>query len=153
MYQISKSEYIKSQRRNTSNQNSKYYQITKVFIAQSLLLCYSRNICTSAETKTIFGDVKANLAVTDTTLHEYINALVKLYVIDDLDAWCPAIRSKTVIRASRKRNLIDPSIAAAAMGLAPSYFMKDFKTLGFLFESLCIRDLKVYSSAMDGKTS
>ncbi|MBQ4416208.1 MAG: hypothetical protein II868_00815, partial [Butyrivibrio sp.] len=74
----SKSEYIKSQRRNTSNQNSKYYQITKVFIAQSLLLSYSRNICTSAETKTIFGDVKANLAVTDTTLHEYINALVKL---------------------------------------------------------------------------
>ncbi|MBR0171707.1 MAG: ATP-binding protein [Lachnospiraceae bacterium] len=122
-------------------------------IAQALLRSYSRNICTSAETKTIFGDVKANLAVTDTTLHEYINALVKLYVIDDLDAWCPAIRSKTVIRASRKRNLIDPSIAAAAMGLAPSYFIKDFKTLGFLFESLCIRDLKVYSSAMDGKTS
>ena len=61
-----------------------------------------------------------------------------------------AIRSKTAIRSSKKRNLIDPSIAVAAMGLSPQYFNTDFKTLGFLFESLCIRDLKIYSSAFDG---
>ena len=74
----------------------------------------------------------------------------KLYIIEDIDAWCPAIRSKTAIRSSKKRNLIDPSIAVAAMGLYPQYFNTDFKTLGFLFESLCVRDLKIYSSAFDG---
>ena len=64
---------------------------------------------------------------------------------------CLAIRSKTAIRASVKRNLIDPSLAAAALGITPDYFNTDFKTLGFLFESLVIRDLKVYSSASGGK--
>ena len=122
-------------------------------IAQAILQSYSRNICTLAETKTIVGDVKANFAVSDPTIYDYISALEKLYIIDDIDAWCPAIRSKTVIRASKKRNFIDPSIAVAALGLSPTYFNEDFKTLGFLFESLCIRDLKVYSSAFDGQMS
>lgn len=121
--------------------------------AQALIQSYSRNICTLAETKTIFGDVKANFDVTDMTLYDYLHALEKLYIIDDVDAWCPAIRSKTVIRSSKKRNLIDPSIAVAALGLSPNYFNTDFKTLGFLFESLCIRDLKIYSSALDGDMS
>lgn len=121
--------------------------------AQALLQSYSRNICTLAETKTIFGDVKANFDVTDVTLYDYLHALEKLYIVEDIDAWCPAIRSKTVIRASKKRNLIDPSIAVAALGLSPDYFNTDFKTLGFLFESLCIRDLKIYSSAFDGAMS
>lgn len=75
----------------------------------------------------------------------------ELYIIDDVDAWSPSIRSKTAIRSSKKRNLIDPSIAVAAMGVSPQYFDKDFRTLGFLFESLCIRDLKIYTSAYDGK--
>lgn len=121
--------------------------------AQAILQSYSRNICTLAESKTIIGDVKANYDVSDQTVYDYIYALERLYIIDDVDAWCPAIRSKTVIRASKKRNLIDPSIAVAAMGLSPDYFNTDFKTLGFLFESLCIRDLKIYSSAFDGKMS
>ncbi len=120
---------------------------------QAILQSYSRNICTLAETKTIIGDVKANFDVSDQTIYDYVDALERLYIIDDIDAWCPAIRSKTVIRASKKRNLIDPSIAVAAMGLSPDYFNTDFKTLGFLFESLCIRDLKIYSSAFDGKMS
>ena len=77
----------------------------------------------------------------------------KLYIVDDLDAWCPAIRSKTAIRRGAKRNFVDPSLAAAALGASPEYFAKDFKTLGFLFESLCIRDLKVYSSSMGGNMS
>ena len=87
------------------------------------------------------------------TFNEYIQALEKLYIIEDIDAWCPAIRSKTAIRASKKRNLIDPSVAVAAMGLSPDYFNTDFKTLGFLFESLCLRDLKIYSAALDGSVS
>ncbi|MCR5674276.1 MAG: DUF4143 domain-containing protein, partial [Lachnospiraceae bacterium] len=114
---------------------------------------YSRNLCTFAATKTILSDVKANNTVSDPTLYDYINALTELYIIDDIDAWCPSIRSKTVIRSGKKRNFIDPSIAVAALGLSPDYFNKDFKTLGFLFESLCIRDLKVYSSVYDGYMS
>ncbi len=118
--------------------------------AQAILQSYSRNICTLAESKTILADVNANFDIGRTAFFEYIEALERLYIIEDIDAWCPAIRSKTVIRASKKRNLIDPSIAVAAMGLSPEYFNTDFKTLGFLFESLCLRDLKIYSSSLDG---
>lgn len=118
--------------------------------AQAILQSYSRNLCTFATTGTICSDVKANFDVSDQTIYDYIHALEKLYIIEDVEAWCPAIRSKSAIRSSNKRNLIDPSIAVAALGLSPEYFNTDFKTLGFLFESLCIRDLKIYSSAMDG---
>ena len=118
--------------------------------AQEMLRSYSRNLCTLAESNTIFGDVKSNFDISQNTFYDYVQALEKLYIIEDIDAWCPAIRSKTAIRSSKKRNLIDPSIAVAAMGLSPQYFNTDFKTLGFLFESLCIRDLKIYSSAFDG---
>lgn len=121
--------------------------------AQAVLQSYSRNLCTLATTRTIVGDVKTNYDVSDPTVYDYIHALEKLYIIEDVDAWCPAIRSKSAIRSSKKRNLIDPSIAVAALGLSPEYFNTDFKTLGFLFESLCIRDLKIYSSALDGRMS
>ena len=121
--------------------------------AQAVLQSYSRNICTLAESKTIIGDVRANYDVTSATVYDYIHALEKLYIIEDIDAWCPAIRSKSNLRSSKKRNLVDPSVAVAALGLSPEYFNTDFKTLGFLFESLCIRDLKIYSSAFDGKIS
>lgn len=122
-------------------------------ITMDILKSYSRNLCTFATKKTIFSDVKANNNVSDPTLYDYINALAELYIIEDIDAWCPSIRSKTVIRSGRKRNFIDPSIAVAALGLSPEYFNRDFKTLGFLFESLCIRDLKIYSSVYDGYMS
>ena len=122
-------------------------------LAQAILQSYSRNICTLASTSTINSDVSTNYEVSRPTLDSYIRALEKLYIIEDIDAWSPAIRSKASIRASQKRNFIDPSIAVAAMGLSPEYFNTDFKTLGFLFESLCIRDLKVYSSKFDGKVS
>lgn len=121
--------------------------------AQAILQSYSRNICTLAGAGTIIGDVKANYDISDPTVYDYIHALEKLFIIEDVEAWCPAIRSKSSIRSSNKRNLIDPSIAVAALGLSPEYFNTDFKTLGFLFESLCIRDLKIYSAAMDGAMS
>ena len=122
-------------------------------IAQAILRSYSRNICTLAETKTIFGDVAANYEISEPTYYSYLEDLSKLYIIDDIEPWCPAIRSKTAIRSSKKRNIIDPSIAVAAMGISPEYFDRDFKTLGFLFESLCIRDLKIYSQSFDGRVS
>ena len=122
-------------------------------LAQTILQSYSRNICTLASTKTVFRDISSNFNLTQPTFDDYIQALENLFIIEDIDAWCPAIRSKSAIRASKKRNLIDPSIAAAALGLSPEYFNTDFKTLGFLFESLCLRDLKIYSSAFDGYVS
>lgn len=120
---------------------------------QAILQSYSRNICTLAEAKTIYGDVNANNEISYTSFYDYVDALERLYIIEDIDAWCPAIRSKSAIRSSKKRNLIDPSIAVAAMGLNPDYFNTDFKTLGFLFESLCIRDLKIYSATSGGSVS
>ncbi len=121
--------------------------------ANSVLKSYSRNICTLSDYKTIYADVKATNDISDKTVSDYIEKLEQLYIIEDVDAWCPAIRSKTVIRSGKKRNLIDPSIAVAALGLSPEYFNTDFKTLGFLFESLCFRDLKIYSSKMGGVMS
>ena len=119
--------------------------------AQEILRSYSRNLCTLAESKTIYGDVRSNFNLSQTTFYDYVQALERLFIVEDVDAWCPSIRSRTAIRSSKKRNFIDPSIAVAAMGLSPQYFNTDFKTLGFLFESLCIRDLKIYSSAFDGE--
>ncbi len=120
---------------------------------ETILKSYARNICTLSTDKTIFKDVIANCDMSERSFYEYLSALERLYIIDDVDAWCPAIRSKTIIRAGKKKNFIDPSIAVAALGISPEYFNRDFKTLGFLFESLVIRDLKIYSSYYGGKVS
>ncbi len=120
---------------------------------ETILKSYARNICTLSTDKTIFKDVIANCDMSERSFNEYLSALERLYIIDDVDAWCPAIRSKTIIRAGKKKNFIDPSIAVAALGISPEYFNRDFKTLGFLFESLVIRDLKIYSSYYGGKVS
>lgn len=116
----------------------------------ALFRSYARNICTLSSKKTIFKDVATTTGLSESTFHDYIAALEALYIIEDVPAWCPAIRSKTAIRASPKRCFVDPSIAVAALGLKPEYFNTDFKTLGFLFEALCIRDLRVYAQALDG---
>lgn len=121
--------------------------------AERLLKSYSRNICTLAETKTIYMDISSTTGISKPTFYEYFHDLEDLFIIDEIPAWCPAIRSKEAIRSGNKRNLADPSIAVAALGLSPEYFNTDFKTLGFLFESLCVRDLKIYSSAMNGEVS
>lgn len=122
-------------------------------IASAILKSYARNICTLAETKTIIADAAATHELSKQTYYDYIAGLEKLMIVEDIDAWCPAIRSKTSIRSAKKRNIIDPSIAAAALNVSPEYFCKDYKTLGFLFECLCIRDLKIYSSNNDGTIS
>lgn len=122
-------------------------------ITKSILRSYSRNICTLATNKTMYMDVSSNNELSEATFYSYIDALKRLYIIDDVPSWSPDIRSKTVIRASKKRNLTDPSIAVAALGLSPEYFNKDLRTFGFLFESLCIRDLKIYSYAHGGSFS
>ena len=121
--------------------------------ARTILRSYGRNLCTLAETKTIFADVTATCDMAKQSYYDYMSGFEQLMIVEDVEAWCPSIRSKTSIRASKKRNFIDPSIGVAAMGLSPEYFSTDYKTLGFLFESLCIRDLKAYSSARGGRIS
>lgn len=121
--------------------------------ANAILRSYARNICQLTDMNTIYKDARTETNMANSTFFEYIEALQKLYILDDVDAWCPSIRSKTAIRSSKKKNFIDPSLAVAALGVGPEYFDKDYKTLGFLFESLVIRDLKIYSSEYGGRIS
>ena len=118
-----------------------------------LLRSYARNISTMVSNKTIIKDVNANAKLSDTTFYDYVKVLKKLYLIQDVEAWCPAIRSKSAIQATDKREFVDPSLVVAALGLEPEYFNLDLKTFGFIFETLCIRDLKIYSAALGGRVS
>lgn len=121
--------------------------------AKAILKSMARNICTLAGKTTIFKDASMNSGIKESSFKEYYDALERLFIIQDIEAWCPSIRSKSSIRSTPKRNLVDPSIAVAALGISPKYFNTDFKTLGFLFESLCIRDLKAYSHSLGGEIS
>ena len=119
-----------------------------------ILRSYARNVSTLAKKTNIYRDVAANAdSMTLQTMDTYLNALEKLFVIEDVEAWCPAIRSATTIRSGKKRGFIDPSIPVAALGLTPEYFQSDLKPFGFIFECLCILDLKVYSQALGGRVS
>ena len=122
-------------------------------LVRLIIHSYSRNLCQPVNNKKIIADVRANSNISESTFYDYIQALEKLYIVSNVDAWCPSIRPKTVIRSSKKKNLIDPSIAVAALGIGPKFFNSDFKTLGFLFESLCIRDIRAYSSGHGGTVS
>lgn len=122
-------------------------------LAAALLKSYARNISTLATVSTIRKDVLSVQDVSMPTVNSYLEALRKLFVISDIEAWCPALRSSTGMRSSLKRGMCDPSVAAAALDTKPEYLLKDFKTFGFLFESLVMRDLKVYSSALGGRLS
>lgn len=123
-------------------------------LAELILKSYARNVSTLAKRSVIFKDVSANAeSISRSTFDAYLTALEKLFVIEDVEAWCPAIRSATTIRSGQKREFADPSMAVAALGLTPDYLEKDLKTFGFIFECLCIRDLKVYSQALSGKLS
>jgi len=119
-----------------------------------ILKSYARNVSTLAKKTNIYEDIAANAdSMTAATMDSYLNALERLFVIENLDAWCPAIRSATTIRSGKKRGFTDPSIAVAALGLTTSFLQTDLKTFGFIFECLCIRDLRVYSQALGGRLS
>ena len=118
-----------------------------------LLRSYARNISTMVSNRTILKDINANIEMCESTYYDYVKTLKKLYLIQDVEAWCPAIRSKSAIQATDKREFVDPSLVVAALGLEPKYFDLDLKTFGFIFETLCIRDLKVYSAALGGRVS
>jgi len=118
---------------------------------RSLMRSISRNISTEASTTTIMQDLRVNdESLSQVTIDAYINCLRRLFVIEDLPAWSPHLRSKRAIRTTSKRHFADPSIATASLRASPSKLMGDFKTFGMLFESLCIRDLRVYANSIDG---
>jgi predicted AAA+ superfamily ATPase len=117
--------------------------------ARMLLWSFARNMAARTKKTSIYADVQATQNVTDVTLASYITALEQLFVIKDLDAWMPQIRSKTAIRASKKHLFVDPSIGLAALGIDPSYFNNDLDFFGHVFENLVIRDLLVYAQVHD----
>jgi predicted AAA+ superfamily ATPase len=122
--------------------------------ASQILRSYARNISTLAKTSNILKDVvSASESISQDTLSSYIQAFEKLFIIQDIEAWCPSIRSATAIRSGKKRGFCDPSIAVAALGLEPDYYMTDLRSFGFVFESLCMRDLRAYSTKYGGKIS
>ena len=120
--------------------------------AKSLLRSYARHVGSQAPLETIRKDMLANQSDTfdQVTLYSYIDALKKIFVIEDAPAWNPNIRSKTAIRSTDTRYFIDPSIATAALGIGPKDLIQDLNTMGFLFENLAVRDLRIYSELLDG---
>lgn len=120
-------------------------------VARLLLRSYARNISTLAKNTSLLADIVSSEEVTLSmpTFDDYVTALTKLFVICNIDAWCPAIRSKTAIRSGYKRAFIDPSIAVASLGLTPETLQTQLKTFGFIFEQMCVRDLKAYTPDFD----
>lgn len=121
-------------------------------IARLILKTYARNISTLAKKSVMLKDLRAQIeTISDNTMDDYMLALNKLFVIEDVESWSPAIRSATAIRTGMKREFTDPSVAVAALGLTPDALLMDMNTFGFIFETMCIRDLRAYSQAMGGR--
>ena len=116
-------------------------------VARQILRSYARNISTIAKKTSLLADVTSSGDVTlsPDAFNEYVNALEKLFVIQDIDAWCPAIRSKTALRSMPKRGFCDPSIAVAALGVDAEGLETQLRTFGFIFEQMCARDLRAYT--------
>ena len=120
-------------------------------LARAILKAYSRQVSTIDSDKALYEDIRANYAdVSTRTVIDYIETLKKLYIIEEIEAWNPNIRSKTSIRTSPKKNLSDPSLAVAALGCSPEELMLDIKTFGLLFENMVSRDLSVYVRSIGG---
>jgi len=117
-----------------------------------LLRSLARNIATTASYQTIINDLEAtDTTISDKTISSYMNALRRIFLVEDLPAWAPSLRSKTAIRTSVKRHFVDPSIATAILRTNPEGILNDFQYFGFLFEALCTRDIRVYAQSNDGE--
>ena len=117
-----------------------------------LMRSYARNQGSQVANTVIAQDIAANdeSTIDAETVASYLNALRKIFVVEDMPAWNPNLRSRTAIRSSDTRYYVDPSIAAAALGIGPQDLISDLKTFGFLFETLCVRDLRVFADALGG---
>lgn len=122
-------------------------------LAKRIMRSYARNQASQATAGTILADIKANgdEQMSENTVYSYVKALKEIFVIEDSVAWNPNLRSKTAIRTSDTRYFIDPSIATAALGMGPKDLINDMETFGLIFETLAVRDLRVYAESLDGK--
>lgn len=119
---------------------------------QLLLRSLARNVATMASNVTILQDIEGDeKGISAPTLDVYMNALRRIFVVEDQPAWSPSMRSKTAIRTASKRHFTDPSIATSVLRTTPKGLLEDFNTFGFLFESLCTRDMRIYAQANDGE--
>ena len=120
---------------------------------QRLMRAYARHQGTQAPIATLKEDLKNNDTTTldEDTISSYLDALRKIFVVEDMPAWNPNLRSKTAIRTTDTRYFVDPSIATAALGLGPTDLMNDLNSMGFFFEAMCVRDLRVFTEALNGK--
>lgn len=120
---------------------------------RALMRSYARNQGTQASIRALRADMEAHdsVSIDEDTVSSYINALKRIFVIEDLPAWNPNLRSKTVIRTSDTRYFSDPSIAAQALGIVPKDLIYDLNTFGLMFETMCIRDLRIYADALGGR--
>lgn len=118
-----------------------------------LMRSYARNQGGQVPNTVLAQDISINEATTinEETVASYVNALRKIFVVEDLPAWNPNLRSKTAIRSADTRYYVDPSIATAALGIGPNGLLNDLKTFGFVFETLCVRDLRVFADSLGGK--
>ena len=112
----------------------------------------ARNSATQVKATSMKADVeREGVEISEQTVRGYYEALTKIYIIEEQEAWAPSLRSRSRIRSTPKRHFTDPSLAAAALGATPGILAGDVKTAGFLFETLCFRDLSIYADALDGK--
>lgn len=120
---------------------------------QRLMRAYARHQGTQVSVAMLRDDVKNNDSATldEDTISSYLDVLRKIFVVEDMPAWNPNLRSKTAIRTADTRYFVDPSIATAALGIGPNDLLNDLNTMGFLFETLCVRDLRVFADALNGK--
>ncbi len=118
-----------------------------------LMRSYARHQGSQATVAVIKADMSANetTEMSDNTIESYLSALRKIFVIEDMPAWNPNLRSRTAIRTTDTRYFVDPSVAVTALGLAPADLLNDLNTFGLMFETLCVRDLRVYADAIGGK--
>lgn len=118
--------------------------------AKRLLRSYARNLASQTPLETYRSDMDPNDPVSNDTLYSYLGVLRRIFVLEDVPAWNPNLRSKTAIRTKDTRYFTDPSVAAAALGVGPQDLINDLNTIGFFFENLCIRDLRIYAELLDG---
>ena len=135
------------------NSENEKFRNKKAEVFKMILKSYARNISTEAPNTTLIEDIKANNARSmDTrTFDEYIDALKDLYIVENISAWNPNIRSKTAIRTSDTRHFVDTSIACRALNISPNDLLNDLNSFGLFFEDFAVRDLSIYATTFDGE--
>lgn len=137
---------------NFKNSENRKYKSKKPSILRMVLKSYARNVSTTASYQTILADVMSsnNRTMDIKTFDSYLEIIEELFIIEDLEAWTPNLRSKAAIRTTPTRHFIDTSIACLALGVSPKDLMNDAKTFGFFFEDFAVRDLRIYADALNG---